>query len=423
MSDVLKVLMMGGQRTGKTSMLAGLIDSMTHGPVKDIIEVKDVTESEVASQKLIKSIETLKWHLLTSYGKTYLVDDGKSGEFEDFTLQFCIPKTSNKMDIVFSDVSGEYYDMGRTHDAEVRDKVREYDVFLIAIDTPNLMEAVNPDNKLCTESINNSYNHVNDIYSFLSGLDDKDGADAKLVVFVPLKCEKWVRDGKLPDVIQRVQKVYEPSIHALSKYQNVEIDIMPIETVGNIVFKEQAKAMRCVINETSQRKCAIVNNKTQVRFEDGTIEQIDTKKHRFDLDSDSVIREHSTLLVPNSWYTTIGKEYSPRNCDQLAYYILQFYLSKVLFAKNVENLKKKKNKWKWGKRIAIVASAFALGAVGVIATYFTSQYLAKKFGTISVEQMLAIVKKLQEKGFVKRDIDGIETIKESKLNAIKEIQI
>lgn len=59
MSDVLKVLMMGGQRTGKTSMLAGLIDSMTHGPVKDIIEVKDVTESEVASQKLIKSIETL----------------------------------------------------------------------------------------------------------------------------------------------------------------------------------------------------------------------------------------------------------------------------------------------------------------------------------------------------------------------------
>lgn len=423
MSDVLKVLMMGGQRTGKTSMLAGLIDSMTHGPVKDIIEVKDVTESEVASQKLIKSIETLKWHLLTSYGKTYLVDDGKSGEFEDFTLQFCIPKTSNKMDIVFSDVSGEYYDLGRTHDAEVRDKVREYDVFLIAIDTPNLMEAVNPDNKLCTESINNSYNHVNDIYSFLSGLDDKDGADAKLVVFVPLKCEKWVREGKLPDVIQRVKKVYEPSIHALSKYQNVEIDIMPIETVGNIVFKEQAKAMRCVINGTSQRKCAIVNNKTQVRFEDGSIEQIDTARHRFDLDNDSVIREHSTLLVPNSWYTTIGKEYAPKNCDQLAYYILQFYLAKILFAKDVEQLKSKKKRWKWGKRIAIVASAIAFGAIGAITAYFTSKFLAKKLGTISVEQMLAIVKKLQEEGFIKRNVDGIETIKESKLNAIREIQV
>lgn len=423
MSDVLKVLMMGGQRTGKTSMLAGLIDSMTHGPVKDIIEVKDVTESEVASQKLIRSIETLKRHLLTSYGKTYLIDNGKSGEFEDFTLQFCIPGTNNKMDIVFSDVSGEYYDMGRTHDGEVRDKVREYDVFLIAIDTPNLMEAVNPDNKLCTESINNSYNHVNDIYSFLSGLDDKNGADAKLVIFVPLKCERWVKDGKISDVVRRVKEVYATSIHALSKYHNVEIDIIPVETVGNIVFKEQAKAMRCVINGTSCRKCAIINNKTQVRFEDGSIEKIDMAKHRFDLDNASVIREHSTLLVPNSWYTTIGKEYSPKNCDQLAYYILQFYLAKVLFAKDVENIKEKKNKWKWGKRIAIVASAIAFGAVGVIATYLTSKYLAQKFGTISVEQMLAVVKKLQEEEFIKTNIDGIETIKESKLNAIKDIQI
>lgn len=55
MADVLKVLMMGGQRTGKTSMLAGLIETMTHGTVQDIVEVKDVTESKPASLKLIKA--------------------------------------------------------------------------------------------------------------------------------------------------------------------------------------------------------------------------------------------------------------------------------------------------------------------------------------------------------------------------------
>ena len=42
MADVLKVLMMGGQRAGKTSVLAGLIDSMTHGPVKEVVEVKSI---------------------------------------------------------------------------------------------------------------------------------------------------------------------------------------------------------------------------------------------------------------------------------------------------------------------------------------------------------------------------------------------
>ena len=146
-------------------------------------------------------------------------------------------------------------------------------------------------------------------------------------------------------------------------------------------------------------------------------------KHKFDLDNDSVIREHSTLLVPNSWYTTIGKEYAPKNCDQLAYYILQFYLAKVLFAKNVEKLGEKKNRWKMGKIIAMVVAAFGFGLIGVITTYFASKYLAKKFGTISVEQMLEIVKKLQQEGYIKRNCDGIITIKESKLDAIKDIEI
>ena len=241
MADVLKVLMMGGQRTGKTSMLAGLIETMTHGTVKDIVEVKDVTESRPASLKLIKSIESLKWNLLTSYGKTFLIDDSKSGEFEDFMLQFSVPGTESKMNILFSDVSGEYYDMGRQHDAEVREKVREYDVFLIAIDTPNLMEAVNSSNKLCNEAINNSYNHVNDIHTFLTELDDKEGSDAKLVIFVPLKCEKWAKEGNIGNVVQRVKTVYAPTLQALSKYNNVEVDILPVQTVGNIISKNRQK--------------------------------------------------------------------------------------------------------------------------------------------------------------------------------------
>lgn len=424
MADVLKVLMMGGQRAGKTSMLAGLIETMTHGKVKDIIDVKDVTENKPASLKLIKSIECLKWNLLESCGKTYLIDDCKSAEFEDFMLQFCVPKTESKMNILFSDVCGEYYDMGRTHDEEIREKIREYDVFLIAIDTPNLMEATNPDNRLCNEAINNSYNHVNDIYTFLSELDDKEGADAKLVIFVPLKCEKWAREGNINQVVERVKTVYAPSLHALSQYTNVEVDIMPIQTVGNIVFQEQAKAMLCVINGATQRRCAIINKKKQVRFEDGTVENINFAKHRFKEDIvNAIIREHSSLVVPNSWFTTIGKDYEPKNCDQLAFYILQFYLAKVLFAKEVEKLKEKKKNWKWGKIIAIAASTIAFGVPGAIVAYFTSKYLAKKFGTITLEQMLTIVKKLQDGGFVKKNCDGIETVKESKLHARNEIQV
>ena len=414
MADVLKVLMMGGQRAGKTSVLAGLIDSMTNGSVKEIIEVRNTTESSDVNLKLAKSIESLKWHLITSLGKTFLIDVGKTAAFDDYTLQFSIPNTDSKMDIIFTDANGEFFDMGRLHDAEIREKVREYDVFVVAIDTPYLMEAVNHDNKLCNEAINNSYNHVNDIYTFLSELDDKDGADAKLVIFAPLKCEKWIKENRVSEVVGRVKHVYEPTIHALSKYMNVEIDIMPIETVGNIIFQEQAKAMICQ-SEENLRPCAIINNKTQVRFENGEIEEIDLSRYKFQEDPDALIREGSTLVRPNSWFTTIGKEYQPRHCDQLAFYILQFYLAKVMFAKNIEDLKDKKNRWKWGKRILIFASWAMFGLLGAAVAYFSSKYLAKKFGTITLEQMLSITQKLQNGGYIKRNKDGIETIKESKL--------
>ena len=208
----------------------------------------------------------------------------------------------------------------------------------------------------------------------------------------------------------------------MSKYNNVEVDILPVQTVGNIIFQEQAKAMSCVLNGKIQRRCAIINKKTQVRFEDGTIENIDLTKHKFQEDNNAVIREHSALMVPNSWFTTIGKKYEPKHCDQLAYYILQFYLAKVLFAKDVERLKEKKNKWKWGKRIAIATSC-VFGLAGVAVTYFTSKYLEKKFGTITLEQMLSLTKKLQDGGYIKQNLDGIETVKESKLHAINEIQV
>ena len=343
MADVLKVLMMGGQRVGKTSMLAGLIETMTNGKVKDIIEVENASENDKINRKLAKSLESLKYHLITSYGKTFLIDDGKTPAFDDYTLQFRIPNTDNIMQIVFTDANGEFYDMGRLHDEEIREKIRTYDVFVIAIDAPHLMEAVNPANKLCNEPINNSYNHVNDIYTFMTELDDKDGRDAKLVIFVPLKCEKWVREGKIDEVKQRILTVYDPTIHALSNYVNIEIDIIPVQTVGNIVFQEQSKAIVCKYNNESKR-CALINDNTQVRFEDGSVEVVNPRIHHFNDDPEAVIREGSSLLRPNTWFTTVGREYATQHCDQLAYYILQFYLAKVLFAQKTEEMQKNKNR-------------------------------------------------------------------------------
>lgn len=419
MEDILKVLMMGGQRAGKTSVLSGLVDTMVNGDVQNLVSVQDITALEGSGRNLAKHIESLKYHLLTSQDKTFLIDDNKTSAFDNYVLQFAIPGTSSEMNIKFTDANGEFFDMGRSHDLEIRELVEQYDVFVIAIDTPFLMEAVNPDNKLCNEAINNSYNHVNDIHDFLTSLDDKNGADAKLVIFAPLKCEKWAKEGRYDEVVQRVEQVYESTLLALSKYVNVEVDIMPIQTVGSIVFVEQLKALMCSADGGKPIRSAVIDNKTKVRFEDGRVEDIDMTRHKFSKDQEAVIREGSILLRPNSWFKTIEKNYDPHNCDQLAFYVLQFYLGKVLFAQKVEDLQKNKSRWKWAK---IILTALGLPCnllVGDLFAPSTATYLSRKFRTITIEQMQTLMKKIQDGGYVKINCEGIKTIQSSKLYSLK----
>ena len=279
MADILKILMMGGQRSGKSSMLAGLLETMLNGKVKELVTVEDMTARSGTGLDLSRNIRDLKLRLLMTQDKSFLIDDenNKTNAFSDYLLEFAVPGTSSRMQMLFSDVNGEFYDKGQIHDTEISKLIRECDVFLVAIDTPFLMEAVNPSNRLCNESINLSYNHVRDLEDFFTELDDKDGADAKLVIFVPLKCEKWIREGQTARVVKRVEEVYGRIIHNLSAYTNVEIDIMPIQTVGNIVFDEQRRALVCN-SGGKQRRCCISPDKQYVRFEDGTVERIDPQR-------------------------------------------------------------------------------------------------------------------------------------------------
>lgn len=58
------------------------------------------------------------------------------------------------------------------------------------MDTPYLMGSIEETTKdICPDSINLGTNRVKEIQNFLTNIDNKDGKDAKMVIFVPLKCE------------------------------------------------------------------------------------------------------------------------------------------------------------------------------------------------------------------------------------------
>lgn len=416
MADSLKVLMMGGPRSGKTSALAGLVDTMINGEVKKLLAVKDVTQGDAVKQKLAQKVENLKLTLITSLGKSIIVDDSKTDSYQNYIIEFAIPGTDDKLNIVFTDANGEFFESGREHESEISQMVKVYDVFVVAIDTPSLMEAINPVNILMNEPINEAINNVKDIHNFITYLDDKDGADAKMVIFTPLKCEKWAKEGKLDQVTERVKQVYATPIKALIQKKNVEIDILPIQTVGNIVFSEHLKSVLCLTDGDTPKRCSILKNKTHVRFADGRERQVCKEMDKFVLDPQSPVKEGMSILRPNSWFTVIDKAYAPHNCDQLAFYILQFILSKYLFIKDVE--KKKKEDENQGRSFfrLVVTAIIAYFSWPVALVYYLANKAMDYFGSISYEELQKVVDSIKEKNLIKTSGEGICQIKKTLLS-------
>ena len=423
MAETLKVLMMGGRRAGKTSILAGLVNTMINGDIKNLLAINDVTVLMPDQESLDNKIERLKESVKSLSGKTFLVDDSKTSSFSTHSLQFEIPETSNNMTIEFKDANGEFYESRASYDThggapiskeQIIDAVKEADVYVIAIDTPYLMEAVNPGNELCDESINMAYNHVDDIHSYLTYIDDKDGADAKLVLFVPIKCEKWVHRGEADKVTQRIKDVYKTVFKALDDYKNLQVDIIPVETVGAIEFKEHQTAMICSNNDFVARKCCVLNGETEVRFGDGTCRQI-MQDDIIDEDPEGKISEFHSIIRPYSWFHVTGNEYAPHNCEQLAYYILQFVLKKYLFLKNLEAEKKEKERKKksWWKYTKIAIIAFFSIPFAII--YWAAGKLIEKMGTISYEELKTLVTSIESRGLIKHNTEGICNVKKSQL--------
>lgn len=414
---------MGGRRAGKTSVLAGLVNTMVNGDIKNLLAINDVTVLMPDQESLANKIERLKESVKSLSGKTFLVDDSKTSSFTTHSLQFEIPGTSNNMTIEFKDANEEFYESRASYDThggapiskeQIIDAVKEADVYVIAIDTPYLMEAVNPGNELCDESINMAYNHVDDIHSYLTYIDDKDGADAKLVLFVPIKCEKWVHRGEADKVTQRIKDVYKTVFKALDDYKNLQVDIIPVETVGAIEFKEHQTAMICSNNDFVARKCCVLNAETEVRFGDGTCRQI-MQDDIIDEDPEGKISEFHSIIRPYSWFHVTGNEYAPHNCEQLAYYILQFVLKKYLFLKNLEAKKKEKERkekswWKYTK-IAIIA----FFSIPFAIIYWAAGKLIEKMGTISYEELKTLVTSIESRGLIKHNTEGICNVKQSQL--------
>lgn len=215
---MLRVAMMGPRGAGKTTILTSIFSNA----VQDFAPVGLFLRGREGSPgaALLNARHNELASIFTNRGDI----SGVTATGEEVTYEFELgvmgKKPSANVDI--KDFPGEYL-------VKEKEKVNEFisqsDIIMIAIDTPYLVEA--------DGQYNEEMNRVDLVTSFFKS--NPDVVADKLVLLVPLKCEKYFRNGTIDDVTYAVEKAYR-SLIEFFKQQNIACAVTPIQTLGDMAF-------------------------------------------------------------------------------------------------------------------------------------------------------------------------------------------
>ena len=236
----LKVCMMGPRAVGKTSILA----SIFHETDEKLIS-SDLNFSPTGG-----TMTKLKKHYEELYGIFANVSDvmdkprggiHASDSTQEFHFTLGLKGQQPSVDIDMTDFPGEFLESTHVHHETVVRFIRESQVIMIAVDTVHLME----ENGLFNENRNQSSYLCSKIIGVLKLLDPN---DAKLILIVPLKCEKYMYENRMDEVVSKIRKAYEQLLGFIAQkddtfnfHDRIAVGVTPIATLGGIVFSHFGK--------------------------------------------------------------------------------------------------------------------------------------------------------------------------------------
>ena len=221
-TPVIKATMMGPRAVGKTSVMASIFSE---------------TKDNIAGTKLYfrvgkdssAALNAKRLNLMSIFSKrTSLSDSPNAGAIQAtaeetaFKFEMGFVGHSKAVDIEITDFPGEYLD---SQPKKVSDYILQSQVIMIAIDTPYLMEEGG--------KYNEEKNRVKAVTRFVT--DHPDEFKDKLIMFVPLKSERYFHDGKIDSVKQAVVSTYS-AIVSFCKQCNTACVVTPIQTLGDVEF-------------------------------------------------------------------------------------------------------------------------------------------------------------------------------------------
>lgn len=349
--SAINVVMIGASRSGKTSILASMLNNMKNQQIAKyfIFTENNALEynrlgredrADVMLRDIICGMQDMVNPNLV--GQSVPKMGALVGTQGMFTYKFRVESENNQLDIHFTDVPGEH--CVNTHIAydEYISKIKNSQILVVAVDVPSMMFA-----KLNHKAILNfGMNLPDEVQEAVQKLGQSfnDSRLFRMVIFVPIKCEYWIHHNLMDDVYSEIKNVYANSISLIKGYSNVRSFILPVETIGGCEFdhhSEDSKSFILLSNHSSINGLEHedkINERNAFRCEKLGYNSYRLKNgeiYEFEMGDESILTserpyhpyflEEVGIQIPYTWF--IRKEdigYKPRNCEQLLLHILKF---------------------------------------------------------------------------------------------------
>jgi GTPase SAR1 family protein len=230
-NEEIKILMFGRSGVGKTSTLTAIYNRFVQaGLFPNNSDIRLFT-TDITEKKLDEKLEDLSMSIQNDIVDSIQLTEGISGSADKDEFHFFLANDynnrDNKIDINFLDIPGGWLDE-QEKKRELQTYIENANIILIPIDTPPLIESKG--------MYNERFNGVGRLMNLFTQMRNQLKASNKLVLFVPLKSEKYLNDinhsGKIK---QHFFDKYDGILDFLKGLDNISIALTPIQTLGRDV--------------------------------------------------------------------------------------------------------------------------------------------------------------------------------------------
>lgn len=225
----LNVMMIGGRRCGKTSVLASM-QNCFEKQIKQSKLVIGPADFDILDIISSKQEEMNRYFKERGTRRDFIPDDSPTDGIMGYPFYVGIRNKKSRICVSFIDYPGEM--LKNKQDWETLKSIMEKSrILLVVIDTPHLMEEkgiYNDSKNLCR--------HVFEMIKDVGFADSQKGPG--MVLFIPLKCERYYNNKKMNEVAAKVEEVYDLLIQHLKQpgehesSSKITVGITPILTMS-----------------------------------------------------------------------------------------------------------------------------------------------------------------------------------------------